>query len=377
LMMELLSIFCPKRQSTVMDICCGTASFGLAALQLNYKFCILNDRDESCLKFAKPRTKEFIKQLRASKVLRCPGDPKPHNAEKWDGSEMYALLLEATKRPKLQDHIQTVCPTNAPCCEIDDEYVEDMGLVVQESGLVNAGMGLWLTHTRLKGSTLNMWGRWRRKLVCKNGRISCIKLHYASENTGSKRAIFLEVDPKCPAGFANDPNFERADDAAVLETNAVIEEHVHHSFYEACKVTLTFTKDVVASMENPVEVLLDYLLADLSETGAIIIPHMRTASWQTAESTKMQKPKGVRIKQARPQPIVDTDDEGEESDENDGDADDNSVSDDEDVAVVPVTTTNKRKNPPRNTRNVRPKHDTASKQSDFGSDIEMDEEEKN
>ena len=109
---EMLSRFV-DRNDAVLDFCAGTCSLGLAALYMNQRFVVLNDRDENQLKFAEVRLRAYLWAMSASPLWRDDdmGSGSPYKTpgvvvhETWDGRDPYLPLLAALQMEQVFDKI--------------------------------------------------------------------------------------------------------------------------------------------------------------------------------------------------------------------------------------------------------------------------------
>ena len=142
---EMLSRFI-DRNDAVLDFCAGTCSLGLAALYMNQRFVVLNDRDKSQLKYAEARLRAYLYAMSASPLWRDDdmGGASPYKTpgvevhQTWDGRDPYLPLLAALKREQIFDKI-LIEPGNVPSstkekmAELYYCYVDDDGVFLTES----------------------------------------------------------------------------------------------------------------------------------------------------------------------------------------------------------------------------------------------------
>ena len=250
---EMLSRFI-DRNDTVLDFCAGTCSLGLAALYMNQRFVVLNDRDKSQLKYAEARLRAYLYAMSASPLWRDDdmGGASPYKTPgvevhtTWDGRDPYLPLLAALKREQMFDKI-LIEPGNVPSstkekmaelyyCHVDDND----GVFLTESQ-TDYCFPLYGVYKRSPGEMIE-------------NQITSVLLR---PMPGERKPYYMRVSPECPWRYVRAPGEGE-------EANCVIQEN-QCGMHDLAKVVLTLTQPIYVEEGGAVELLCVYDLKKLAD----------------------------------------------------------------------------------------------------------------
>ena len=278
---EMLSRFI-DRNDTVLDFCAGTCSLGLAALYMNQRFVVLNDRDKNQLKYAEARLRAYLYAMSASPLWRDDdmGGASPYKTPgvevhtTWDGRDPYLPLLAALKREQMFDKI-LIEPGNVPrstkekMAELYYCYVDDDGVWLTESQ-TDYCFPLYGVYKRSPGEMIE-------------NQITSVLLR---PQVGERKPYYMRVSKECPWRYVRAPGEGE-------EANCVIQEN-QCGMHDLAKVVLTLTQPIYVDEGGAVELLCVYDLKKLSSGWKQAnVPRMakrRNDGTKLNKNSKRQKP---------------------------------------------------------------------------------------
>ena len=301
---EMLSRFI-DRNDAVLDFCAGTCSLGLAALYMNQRFVVLNDRDKSQLKYAEARLRAYLYAMSVSPLWRDDdmGGASPYKTPgvevhtTWDGRDPYLPLLAALKREQIFDKIliergNVPSSTKEKMAELYYCQVEDNeGVFLTESQPADYCFPLYGVYKRSPGEMIE-------------NQITSVLLR---PMVGERKPYYMRVSDQCPWRYVRAPGEGE-------EANCVIQEN-QCGMHDLAKVVLTLTEPINVEDGEPVELLCVYDLKKLS-SGWKQANVPRSAK-RLHDGTKLNKTTAKKRQRHDPvSPSATTDETAEQDDEN-------------------------------------------------------------
>ena len=255
---EMLSRFV-DRNDAVLDFCAGTCSLGLAALYMNQRLVVLNDRDENQLKFAKARLRAYLWAMSASPLWRDDdmGSASPYKTpgvdvhETWDGRDPYLPLLAALQYEQVYDKI-VVERDNMPGMKMEKMAELYYCEVEREQ---DGGGGVFLTESQDADFCFPIYGVYKRSPgKMEENQITSVLLRPMA---GERKPYYMRVSDQCPWRYVRAP---RGGEVA----NCVIREN-QCAMHDLAKVVLALTDPINVGEDGPVELLCVYDLKKLAD----------------------------------------------------------------------------------------------------------------
>ena len=266
------------------DVLSGTGVSALAGLRLNIKKMVMNDSDAPLMTAAMYRMAYYNKWLGQTYGTMKPGSKPPKD----DGIYPYSFVpFDDLRRMKTYLHISL--PTknvplrlSNPTQEQRDALCKANGLLIAQSGIEGAGLGLFTIVDRAIGDALGpYYGKYGFTAPERGTRTVRLASATNLANQGEKDVdVYMKGDPNCPATFMNDPNWtdevttrkkkrkRKGGAEADVGYNAELIERdglplSHHNYLQA-----VCTREIKATPQSPVELLLPYCLTDVAHMRA-------------------------------------------------------------------------------------------------------------
>ena len=315
---EMLSRFV-DRNDAVLDFCAGTCSLGLAALYMNQRFVVLNDRDENQLKFAEAHLRAYLWAMSVSPLWRDDdmGSASPYKNpgvevhELWDGRDPYLPLLAALQMEQVFDKI-IVERHNMPGMKMEKMAELYYCEVDQEHG------GVFLTESQHADFCFPIYGVYKRSPG--NMEANQITSVLLRPMAGERKPYYMRVSDQCPWRYVRAPR-----DGEVA--NCVIREN-QCGMHDLAKVVLALTEPI-NMREGPVELLCVYDLKKLSDGWKQA--NVPRSAKRRHDGMKLKGTTGQRKKKRKPTQSSASATASEEEDQEDAEEDDVAEQDEEEL----------------------------------------------